>query len=32
MQTPQVFVWQLRLGFLDGHVENIRKGSITLVR
>ncbi len=32
LQNPAVFVWQLRLGFLDGHVEDIRKGSVTLIR
>ena len=32
MQNPSVFVWQLKLAFLDGHREELRKGSVTLVR
>ena len=32
MQEPAVFVWQLKLGFVDGIKEDIRVGSVTLVR
>jgi gliding motility-associated-like protein len=32
MQNPAVFVWQLKLSFLDGHKEELRKGSVTLLR
>ena len=32
IQTPAVFVWQLKLTFLDGHKEELRKGSVTLLR
>lgn len=30
--VPQALTWQLRLGFVDGHVEEVRKGSITLLK
>ncbi len=32
LQNPQVFTWQLRLTFLDGHMDELRVGTITLVR
>ncbi len=32
VQNPAVFVWQLKLSFLDGHKEELRKGSVTLLR
>jgi len=32
LQNPAVFVWQLKLTFLDGHKEELRKGSVTLLR
>ena len=32
IQNPQVFVYQVKLGFQDGHVEPLKKGSVTLVR
>ena len=31
-QTPSVFVWVLKLGFTDSPVEQIRKGSVTLMK
>ena len=32
LQNPSVFIWQMKLTFLDGHREELRKGSVTLVR
>ncbi len=32
VQTPQVFIWQLKLVWVDGHREEWRKGSITLMK
>jgi gliding motility-associated-like protein len=32
MQNPAVFVWQLKLAFQDGHPEELRKGSVSIVR
>ncbi len=32
LQNPQVFIWQLKLTWLDGQRDEIRKGSLTLVR
>ena len=32
LQLPQVFVYQIKVGFLDGHVDPLKKGSVTLIR
>ena len=32
LQNPSVFIWQMKLTFLDGHREELRKGSVTLMR
>ncbi|MES2621344.1 MAG: gliding motility-associated C-terminal domain-containing protein, partial [Bacteroidota bacterium] len=32
MQNPGVYIWQVKLGFSDGVQEEIRKGSVTIVR
>lgn len=32
MQNPLVFVWVLKLAFIDGHTEEMRKGSVTFLR
>lgn len=32
LQNPQVFTWQLKITFLDGYKEELRKGTLTLVR
>ena len=32
LQDPQVFVYQIKFAFLDGHVEPLKTGSITLLR
>lgn len=32
LQNPSVFIWQMKLAFLDGHREELRKGSVTLMR
>lgn len=32
MQNPGVFTWQLKLTFLDGHKEELRKGTLTLLK
>jgi len=32
IQDPQVYVYQIKFAFMDGHVEPLRKGSITLLR
>ncbi len=30
--NPSVFTWQMKLTFIDGHREELRKGSVTLLR
>jgi gliding motility-associated-like protein len=32
LQTPSVFTWQLKLTFIDGHREELRKGTLTLLK
>ncbi|MCX6200292.1 MAG: gliding motility-associated C-terminal domain-containing protein [Bacteroidetes bacterium] len=32
LQNPSVFIWQMKLAFIDGHREELRKGSVTLMR
>lgn len=32
MQQPGVYVWQLKATFNDGHTDDIRKGTLTLIR
>ncbi len=32
MQNPSVFVWQLKLVWLDGHMEELRNGTVTLIK
>jgi gliding motility-associated-like protein len=32
MQDPAVFVWVLKITWLDGHLDKLRKGSVTLLR
>ncbi len=32
LQNPGVYVWQLKLTFLDGHREDLRKGTVTLIK
>ena len=31
-QDPQVFVYQIKFAFIDGHVEPLKSGSLTLIR
>ena len=31
-QAPQVFSWQLKLTWLDGHRDELRKGTLTLLK
>ncbi len=32
VQNSSVYIWQIKLTFLDGHKEELRKGSLTLTR
>ncbi len=32
IQAPGIFTWQMKLTFLDGHKEELRKGSLTLLK
>ena len=32
LQNPSVFTWQMKLTFIDGHHEELRKGTVTLLR
>ncbi len=32
MQNPSVFIWQMKLTFIDGHREELRKGTVTLLK
>ena len=32
LQEPQVFVYQIKFAFIDGHVEPLKAGSVTLLR
>ena len=32
LQNPQVFVWEIKMVFLDGHADHLRTGSLTLMR
>lgn len=32
LQAPSVFTWQLKLTFIDGHREELRKGTLTLLK
>jgi gliding motility-associated-like protein len=32
MQEPGIFIWQLKVAFIDGHADEIQKGSLTMIR